>query len=162
MFAREGEWAELQRQLEGGRTQLSGLALEGSPGMGKTTLWRAAVTDARGRGFRVIATAPAEPDRALAFAGLGDLFDELPEGALGSLPEPQRRAMAAALFVDLVAGSGIQFEPRGAHELKGVPGKWGLHAVVRASSRVSVSSDGAVADRSGPKSGAQAAGRPSG
>ena len=29
---------------------------------------------------------------------------------------------------DLVAGSGIQFEERGEHELKGVPGRWRLYA----------------------------------
>ncbi len=29
---------------------------------------------------------------------------------------------------DLVAGSGIEFEDRGAHELKGVPGEWRLFA----------------------------------
>jgi class 3 adenylate cyclase len=31
---------------------------------------------------------------------------------------------------DLVAGSGIQFEDRGAHALKGVPGDWRLFAAV--------------------------------
>jgi pimeloyl-ACP methyl ester carboxylesterase len=30
---------------------------------------------------------------------------------------------------DLVAGSGLEFEDRGAHELKGVPGEWNLYAV---------------------------------
>ena len=30
---------------------------------------------------------------------------------------------------DLVAGSEIEFEDRGAHELKGVPGEWRLYAV---------------------------------
>lgn len=30
---------------------------------------------------------------------------------------------------DLVAGSGIEFEPRGAHSLKGVPGDWQLFRV---------------------------------
>jgi pimeloyl-ACP methyl ester carboxylesterase len=30
---------------------------------------------------------------------------------------------------DLVAGSGIEFDDRGAHELKGVPGEWRLYAV---------------------------------
>ncbi len=29
---------------------------------------------------------------------------------------------------DLVAGSGIGFEERGAHELKGVPDSWALYA----------------------------------
>ena len=31
---------------------------------------------------------------------------------------------------DLVAGSGIVFQERGEHELKGVPGTWHLYAVV--------------------------------
>jgi len=30
---------------------------------------------------------------------------------------------------DLVAGSGLEFEDRGAAELKGVPGEWRLYAV---------------------------------
>ena len=29
---------------------------------------------------------------------------------------------------DLVAGSGIEFEDKGAHELKGVPGEWRLYS----------------------------------
>jgi class 3 adenylate cyclase len=33
---------------------------------------------------------------------------------------------------DLVAGSGIEFEERGTHVLKGVPGEWRLYAAVRA------------------------------
>jgi hypothetical protein len=30
---------------------------------------------------------------------------------------------------DLVAGSGLEFEPRDEVELKGVPGRWQLYAV---------------------------------
>ena len=30
---------------------------------------------------------------------------------------------------DLVIGSGLEFEDRGTHELKGVPGEWHLFAV---------------------------------
>jgi hypothetical protein len=31
---------------------------------------------------------------------------------------------------DLLIGSGIEFEDRGVHELKGVPGEWRLFAVL--------------------------------
>jgi len=31
---------------------------------------------------------------------------------------------------DLIAGSGISFQPRGERNLKGVPGAWQLYAVV--------------------------------
>ena len=34
---------------------------------------------------------------------------------------------------DLVAGSGLDFEDRGPHDLKGVPGPWRLYAVGSAS-----------------------------
>jgi pimeloyl-ACP methyl ester carboxylesterase len=37
--------------------------------------------------------------------------------------------LVSGIVKDLVAGSGIEFEDRGTHELKGVPGEWGLYAV---------------------------------
>jgi pimeloyl-ACP methyl ester carboxylesterase len=37
--------------------------------------------------------------------------------------------LASSTVKDLVAGSGLEFEDRGSHELKGVPGKWRLYAV---------------------------------
>ncbi|MGH3017315.1 MAG: alpha/beta fold hydrolase [Gaiellaceae bacterium] len=40
--------------------------------------------------------------------------------------------LASSTVKDLVAGSGIEFEERGEHELKGVPGTWRLYAVVDA------------------------------
>ncbi|MDT5064000.1 MAG: hypothetical protein QOK02_155 [Mycobacterium sp.] len=38
--------------------------------------------------------------------------------------------LVSATVRDLVFGSGVDFEDRGEHELKGVPGKWSVHAVV--------------------------------
>jgi class 3 adenylate cyclase len=37
--------------------------------------------------------------------------------------------LATSVVRDLVMGSGIEFDDRGAHELRGVPGVWRLHAV---------------------------------
>ncbi|MFN2470492.1 MAG: adenylate/guanylate cyclase domain-containing protein [Gaiellaceae bacterium] len=37
--------------------------------------------------------------------------------------------LVSSTVKDLVAGSGIEFEDRGAHELKGMPGEWRLYAV---------------------------------
>jgi class 3 adenylate cyclase len=45
--------------------------------------------------------------------------------------------LVSQTVADLVSGSGIQFEPRGEHELKGVPGRWRLFAVLGGSSRKS-------------------------
>jgi class 3 adenylate cyclase len=36
--------------------------------------------------------------------------------------------LVSRTVVDLVAGSGLEFEERGEHELKGVPGKWAIYA----------------------------------
>jgi class 3 adenylate cyclase/pimeloyl-ACP methyl ester carboxylesterase len=37
--------------------------------------------------------------------------------------------LVSRMVTDLVAGSGLEFEDRGEHELKGVPGRWQLYAV---------------------------------
>jgi class 3 adenylate cyclase/pimeloyl-ACP methyl ester carboxylesterase len=37
--------------------------------------------------------------------------------------------LVSRTVTDLVAGSGLEFEPRGSHELKGVPGEWQLFSV---------------------------------
>jgi class 3 adenylate cyclase len=39
--------------------------------------------------------------------------------------------LASSTVKDLVAGSTLEFEDRGTHELKGVPGSWQLYAVGR-------------------------------
>jgi len=38
--------------------------------------------------------------------------------------------LVSSTVKDLVAGSGIEFDDRGEHELKGVPGTWRLFSVV--------------------------------
>ncbi len=39
---------------------------------------------------------------------------------------------------DLVVGSGLEFEDRGAHVLKGVPGEWTLYAITGDTERSSI------------------------
>ncbi len=38
--------------------------------------------------------------------------------------------LVSSTVKDLVAGSGLEFEDRGLHELKGIPGEWRLYAAV--------------------------------
>ena len=53
----------------------------------------------------------------------------VPTGArIASLAEAGE-VLVSSTVRDLVAGSGISFEDRGSHELKGVPGEWRLYAV---------------------------------
>jgi class 3 adenylate cyclase len=37
--------------------------------------------------------------------------------------------LVSSTVKDLVAGSGLTFEERGTHDLKGIPGEWRLYAV---------------------------------
>ncbi len=50
---------------------------------------------------------------------------------VAALAEPGE-VLVSSTVKDLVAGSGIEFEERGEHELKGVPGAWRLYAVAGA------------------------------
>ena len=100
MFGRDAERAQIERMLDSAPDKPTGLALEGAPGIGKTTLWREAVQSARERGYRVLTAAPGEPDAALAFAGLADLFDGPAAEFAADLPGPQRQALAAALSLE--------------------------------------------------------------
>jgi class 3 adenylate cyclase len=38
--------------------------------------------------------------------------------------------LVSSTVKDMVAGSGLVFEDRGAHELSGIPGEWHLYSVV--------------------------------
>ena len=83
------------------------LALEGDAGIGKSTLWLAALETARERGLRVLTSRPAESERALAYAGLGDLFDEALGDIAPALPAPRRQALEVALLVSDPAGRAV-------------------------------------------------------
>jgi class 3 adenylate cyclase len=50
-------------------------------------------------------------------------------GARVSAAAGAREVLVSQTVKDLVAGSEIEFEDRGSHELKGVPGEWRLYAV---------------------------------
>ena len=52
---------------------------------------------------------------------------------VGALAQPGE-VLVSGTVKDLVAGSGLDFEPRGAHALKGVPGEWPLYSLSPSSS----------------------------
>jgi DNA-binding CsgD family transcriptional regulator len=78
----------------------SALVLEGEAGMGKTTLWAAAVAEAESAPVRVLQSQPAESENALSFSGVGDLLDPVLDEALAALPAAQRRALSRALVLE--------------------------------------------------------------
>jgi len=74
------------------------LAIVGEPGIGKTTLWQAAVEQVRARGARVLVARPTESEARLGFAGLADLLADVPDELFSALPEPQRLGLDVALL----------------------------------------------------------------
>jgi DNA-binding CsgD family transcriptional regulator len=71
--------------------------IEGDAGIGKTSIWRAALDELAAGGVRVLSTRPAEPESQLSYAGLADILDPVLDEALAALPSPQRRALEIAL-----------------------------------------------------------------
>ena len=76
----------------------SALLIEGEPGIGKTTLWLAAVEQARARGFRVLSARAAAAESVLAYTALADLLDGVDAAAWADLPAPQRLAVDQVLL----------------------------------------------------------------
>src|SRR5215216_2746243 len=100
IVGRDRELSSLYAVLDRAADGPAALLLEGEAGIGKSTLWRAGVDTARARGFRVLLSQPAEVERGLAHAGLGDLFENALESVLPQLSAPRRRALEVALLVE--------------------------------------------------------------
>jgi DNA-binding CsgD family transcriptional regulator len=84
--------------LDEDREERRSLVLEGEAGIGKSSLWLATVEQARKRGWKVLASRPAEAERGFAQVGLVDLFEGSIDDVLPALPLPRRRALEIALF----------------------------------------------------------------
>lgn len=94
-----------ERELEAGAWFLdrlgrapAALVYAGEPGLGKTTLWTAAVEQARTQSLVVLAARLVQAEDKLAFAALSDLLEPVADDLLAELPLPQRRAIAVALL----------------------------------------------------------------
>jgi DNA-binding CsgD family transcriptional regulator len=100
IIGREEELATLHAFIDDVRNGPSAVLLEGEAGIGKSTLWLAAVEHARTRGIRVLSSRPAEAERTLAHVGLADLFEGILDDVLPALTPPRRRALEVALLLE--------------------------------------------------------------
>jgi DNA-binding NarL/FixJ family response regulator/RecA/RadA recombinase len=98
VVGREAEVAAVEAFLADGLSDRNVLAVVGVPGIGKTTVWDAAVAKAHARGSTVLVARPAEAEAKLSFAGLSDLLSHLSPDAFEALPPPQRDALDVALL----------------------------------------------------------------
>lgn len=85
----------------------SALVLEGEAGIGKSTLWLAGVAHARTRKLHTLTSRPAEPEHSLAYAALGDLFEDVLDAVLPALTTPRRRALEVATLREEVSGDPV-------------------------------------------------------
>lgn len=74
------------------------MVIEGEPGIGKTTLFRSAVSAAEAAGYLVLSCWPGPAEVSLSFAVLADLLSELDAGQFDRLPPVQRDAIEAVLL----------------------------------------------------------------
>lgn len=72
------------------------LVVSGQAGIGKTTVWRAALAEASRRGLTILRAGAAETEVSLAYVGLGDLLRDVEPALVDALPAPQRRAIRVA------------------------------------------------------------------
>jgi hypothetical protein len=98
IIGREAELRAVERFLDGLAAEPRALVLDGEAGIGKTTLWLAAVAAAGARSFRVLQARPSESEARLSYAALADLVGTVFEDWRAALPPVQERALAAALL----------------------------------------------------------------
>jgi DNA-binding CsgD family transcriptional regulator len=99
--------AALDSFLVAARAEFAVLAIEGEPGIGKTTVWREGARRAGERGARVLEARAAEAEGGLSLAGIGDLFESLGDDTFDQLPDPQRVALSAALLRSSPPSEGV-------------------------------------------------------
>jgi AAA ATPase domain len=98
VVGRDVELARVGRFLDSIVAEPAALLIEGEPGIGKTTIWAAAVGEAESRGLRVLQARAAETEVQLSYAALADLVGADFDATRRALPPIQQRALAAALL----------------------------------------------------------------
>jgi DNA-binding CsgD family transcriptional regulator len=78
----------------------------GEAGIGKTTVWRALLEEARARRYRVLSTAGAEAEAQLSLAGARDLVAGGLDAVAQDLPAAQTRALRVLLLQEHPTGGG--------------------------------------------------------
>src|SRR4051812_45456633 len=100
VVGRKDELEAIAAFVAAARDRPAGLASEGEAGIGKTTLFEAAIASASAGSTRVLACRPAAAEASFAFAALGDLLGATDPEHWSGLPEPQRHALSAALLLE--------------------------------------------------------------
>lgn len=120
LIGRDDERVALGEVLATGVLRPSAVIVEGEPGIGKTSLWRAALNAAAQGGAKVLCASPAGTEVDLAFGALADLLGPVLPSLEDRLPGPQRRALRVALLLEEPDGRAIDDRGVGAALLSGL------------------------------------------
>jgi DNA-binding NarL/FixJ family response regulator len=99
-----GRDAELERVhafVAGVSSGPRALVIRGEPGIGKTTLWHAALERCRRAGFTILSARPGEEEMPLALGGLIDLFERVAPDVRAWREEPDAFSRARAVLESL-------------------------------------------------------------
>ena len=97
-MGREHELESLERFVSDTGAWPGALVIEGTAGIGKSTLLDAAVDAAKERSVEVLRCGPGDHESRLSFAALRDLLEDAYDETAAKLPAPQQRALAVALL----------------------------------------------------------------
>lgn len=100
MVGREEELARISAFVDTRHETPAALVIQGTAGIGKTTLWRDGLRRLEEAGFRVLQTTPAESEASLSLATLSDLVEPVYRLVRTDLPAPQRRVLDVALALE--------------------------------------------------------------
>lgn len=98
VIGRDRELVEVANFVGSVRRGSAALVVEGEAGVGKTTIWNAAIAEANRNGLLVLAARPNQSEARMSFVGLDDLLTGVADEVLPRLAEPQRRALEVALL----------------------------------------------------------------
>jgi predicted ATPase len=96
LVGREAELAALERFIASLASGPAAFLICGSAGIGKTSIWRAAASQAENAGVRVLRSRCVEVEMPIAFGALSDLLEGALNEVVESLSGAQRRALVSA------------------------------------------------------------------
>jgi DNA-binding CsgD family transcriptional regulator/DNA polymerase III delta prime subunit len=99
VIGRKDELSSIEMFLEQVEVGHAGLVFSGEPGIGKTTLWEAALDHARREDMQVLSCRCLKSEASLSFGGLSDLVGPVFEEVAQVLAPPRRHALAVALLL---------------------------------------------------------------
>jgi DNA-binding CsgD family transcriptional regulator len=98
VIGRDAELEAVTKFFDSAAAGSVALVIRGEPGIGKSTIWHAAVDRAARSSYTVLSCRPSPAETNLPYAGLGDLFAAIDDDVMQALPTPQRRALGVALL----------------------------------------------------------------